>query len=236
MVDQIQKTLEDAWSKRFAKKKAPEVRVDPDKRLNDAWERSARTAMNKEASASARESAAKSAGRKYLLGLLGRAAGVAGVAVTAYNMYQSKKEADKFASDYKQKAMQIAKASERLSKSPTDERGRNTMVSGRKVKVKDAKKPASKPEAKKEEAKKPEMSFGQAFAAARKAGKDEFTFKGKRYHTRTKEEEEKRKATKKRQDAAARRASRSRERGPNRIRQGLRSPRQEMINRTLAEK
>jgi hypothetical protein len=31
--------------------------------------------------------------------------------------------------------------------------------------------------------------FGDAFAAARKAGKEEFTFNGKKYHTRTKDEE-----------------------------------------------
>ena len=37
------------------------------------------------------------------------------------------------------------------------------------------------------------QTFSQAFAAARKAGKKEFTYKGKRYHTRTKEEEEARK-------------------------------------------
>jgi cell pole-organizing protein PopZ len=34
--------------------------------------------------------------------------------------------------------------------------------------------------------------FGDAFAAARKAGKKEFTFNGKKYHTRTKEDETKR--------------------------------------------
>lgn len=39
------------------------------------------------------------------------------------------------------------------------------------------------------------MSFGKAFAAARKAGKKEFTWKNnERYHTRTKEEESNRKA------------------------------------------
>lgn len=33
------------------------------------------------------------------------------------------------------------------------------------------------------------VKFGEAFAAARKAGKKEFTHNGKKYHTRTKEEE-----------------------------------------------
>ena len=33
------------------------------------------------------------------------------------------------------------------------------------------------------------QTFGQAFAAARKAGKKEFMYNGKPYHTRTKEEE-----------------------------------------------
>ena len=32
-------------------------------------------------------------------------------------------------------------------------------------------------------------AFGEAFKAARKAGKKEFTYNGKRYHTRTKDEE-----------------------------------------------
>ena len=36
-----------------------------------------------------------------------------------------------------------------------------------------------------------EGSFGDAFNAARSAGKKEFTYKGKKYHTRTKEEEAK---------------------------------------------
>ena len=38
-----------------------------------------------------------------------------------------------------------------------------------------------------------EQSFGDAFNAARSAGKKEFTWKGKKYHTRTKEEEDARK-------------------------------------------
>jgi len=38
-------------------------------------------------------------------------------------------------------------------------------------------------------------TFGQAFAAARKAGKKQFTYKGKPYHTRTKEEDNAKKAT-----------------------------------------
>ena len=39
--------------------------------------------------------------------------------------------------------------------------------------------------------KKKEKSFDEAFSTARKAGKKEFTWKDKKYHTRTKEEEEK---------------------------------------------
>ena len=35
------------------------------------------------------------------------------------------------------------------------------------------------------------MKFGEAFATARKAGKKEFTWRGKRYHTRTADEEAK---------------------------------------------
>ena len=43
--------------------------------------------------------------------------------------------------------------------------------------------------------KKSEGSFGDAFKNARKNGKKEFTWKGKKYHTRTKEEEAKKKKT-----------------------------------------
>jgi hypothetical protein len=41
------------------------------------------------------------------------------------------------------------------------------------------------------------MTFGKAFRAAKDAGKKEFTYRGKRYNTRTKDEEKKAKATKK---------------------------------------
>lgn len=41
------------------------------------------------------------------------------------------------------------------------------------------------------------MTFGKAFRAAKDAGKKEFTYRGKRYHTRTKDEEKKSEATKK---------------------------------------
>jgi hypothetical protein len=43
---------------------------------------------------------------------------------------------------------------------------------------------------------KPEQTFGQAFAAARKAGKKQFMYKGELKHTRTKEEEAKAKSAK----------------------------------------
>ena len=41
------------------------------------------------------------------------------------------------------------------------------------------------------------MTFGKAFRAAKDAKKKEFTYRGKRYHTRTKDEEKKSEATKK---------------------------------------
>jgi len=41
------------------------------------------------------------------------------------------------------------------------------------------------------------MTFGKAFRAAKDAGKKEFTYRGKKYHTRTKDEEKKSEATKK---------------------------------------
>ena len=44
--------------------------------------------------------------------------------------------------------------------------------------------------AKAEQTKTDKGSFGDAFNAARSAGKKEFTYKGKKYHTRTKEEED----------------------------------------------
>ncbi len=44
--------------------------------------------------------------------------------------------------------------------------------------------------------------FGDAFSTARKAGKKEFTFEGKRYHTRTREEEAQRTAPKSESKAA----------------------------------
>ena len=47
------------------------------------------------------------------------------------------------------------------------------------------------------------MSFGEAFKAARKAGKKEFTYKGKRYHTRTADEEKAAKAKPKPKPKAA---------------------------------
>jgi hypothetical protein len=46
------------------------------------------------------------------------------------------------------------------------------------------------PSNKEETSSEQELSFGQAFSQARKEGKSEFTWKGKKYHTRTKEEEE----------------------------------------------
>jgi len=41
------------------------------------------------------------------------------------------------------------------------------------------------------------MTFGKAFRAAKDAGKKEFTYKGEKYHTRTKDEDKKAAATKK---------------------------------------
>lgn len=47
------------------------------------------------------------------------------------------------------------------------------------------------------------MTFGEAFKAARKAGKKEFTYKGKRYTAETKEEADKRKARRSQTDTGA---------------------------------
>lgn len=151
------------------------------------------------------------AGRKVLGTLLkgfSKVAGVAGMAVTAYDMYAAKQKVDTSVKQYEAKAREIAKASAALKAPP--KRGTNVMIAGQKVKLPAKTLKALKtvnvksramdnPAKAKEIAPKDELTFGQAFNKARreriKSGADmnkaTFTWKGKKYHTRTKEEEAK---------------------------------------------
>ena len=161
---------------------------------------------------------AQKSGRKVLGTLLkgfSKVAGIAGVAVTAYDMYAAKQKVNTSVKQYEAKAREIAKASAALKAPP--KRGTNVMIAGQKVKLPSttlkalktvnvksrvmdnpAKAIEAAPTAQKA-APKDELTFGQAFNKARreriKSGADmnkaTFTWKGKKYHTRTKEEEAK---------------------------------------------
>lgn len=133
------------------------------------------------------------------LGLVGVMYGLGEKAVTEGAKSMAKTKASQ--EQYEAKGRAIAKASAALKAPP--KRGTNVMIAGQKVKatgrelaalrkveVKD--RPMDKPAKAKEPTEK-KVSFGKAFAEARKAGKKEFTWNGKRYHTRTKEEEAARK-------------------------------------------
>ena len=158
------------------------------------------------------------AGRKVLGTLIkgsSKLAGLAGMAFTAYDMYATKQKVDTSVKQYEAKAREIAKASAAIKAPP--KRGTNVMIAGQKVKIpantlkklktvnvksramdNPAKAKEAAPTAQKA-APKDELTFGQAFAKARreriKSGADinkaTFTWKGKKYHTRTKEEEAK---------------------------------------------
>lgn len=154
---------------------------------------------------------AQKSGRKVLGTLLkgfSKVAGVAGMAVTAYDMYAAKQKVDTSVKQYEAKAREIAKASAALKAPP--KRGTNVMIAGQKVKLPSTTLKALKtvnvksrvmdnPAKAIEAAPKDELTFGQAFNKARreriKSGADmnkaTFTWKGKKYHTRTKEEEAK---------------------------------------------
>ena len=162
--------------------------------------------MEKRAARSKPASNAKafSTGRNLLKSLFSRLSVPAAIAGLGYQAYSAKKKVDTSVAQYEKQARKIAKESAALKAPP--KRGNNLFLAGEKVNVNKAAMKALetrevKPRAmdKPAKAKEPEggrktvkeLSFGQAFAAARKAGKKEFTFKGKRYHTRTKEEEAK---------------------------------------------
>ena len=145
-----------------------------------------------------------SSGRGLLKSLFSRLGIPAAIAGLGYQAYSAKKDVNKSVAQYEKQARKIAKESAALKAPP--KRGNNLFLAGEKVNVNKAAMKALetrevKPRAmdKPAKAKEPEgdrktvkeLSFGKAFAAARKAGKKEFTWKGKRYHTRTKEEEAK---------------------------------------------
>lgn len=188
---------------------APNPKAKPKNAPKKTTVKKAATKVAARGSAGATEQAMiRQAGRSMLkaFGTFARGLGLAGVGYAlgekairgaAESMGKTKKSQEQ----YEAKAKQIAKASAALKAPP--KRGTNVMIAGQKVKptarqlaalrkveVKD--RPMDKPAKAKEPAEK-KVSFGKAFAEARKAGKKEFTWNGKRYHTRTKEEEAARK-------------------------------------------
>jgi len=139
--------------------------------------------------------------------MLGRVIGAAGLAITAAEIARALREKGKTEKERATRGTRIAKEAEamavkpRAGQSPTDAmrtnmQGRVTTGTAATVKKPVTKKPVARtpvaktPTTQKVKAKqKPKQTFGQAFAAARKAGKKEFMYNGKPYHTRTKEEE-----------------------------------------------
>jgi len=84
-----------------------------------------------------------------------------------------------------------------------------------------------------------EQTFSQAFAAARKAGKKQFMFNGKPYHTRTKEEETARKKKERLAKTVAKSGADSRKLSTKRKRRAAGKyvgPRQEMVDRLSSKK
>jgi hypothetical protein len=143
-------------------------------------------------------------GRSLLRKLVSKAAAPAWVATVANDAYSQLKNTSASQAKYESMARKIAKESAAIKSPP--KRGNTVTIAGNKVKLpstalKDLKSVEVKPRAmdKPAKAKEPEgdrktvkeLSFGQAFAAARKAGKKTFMFKGEPFHTRTAEEEAK---------------------------------------------
>jgi hypothetical protein len=100
---------------------------------------------------------------------------------------RSKSPVHKKRTSYKKPALVAAGAATGLTASSMDKDKKEPSKSNNKGTVnRKSVKTVSKPKTK--------QSFGAAFKAARAAGKKQFTWNGKKYHTRTKEEEAKRKA------------------------------------------
>lgn len=93
--------------------------------------------------------------------------------------------------DFKEKQAENIAADKPKKSNITDDRTSMQVIRGGKDKVyteSGKSKDATKVPVKKEPVKK-EATFGESFKAARKSGAKEFTYKGKKYHTRQKEED-----------------------------------------------
>lgn len=178
------------------------VKTDMDKREAARKKReAAKKAAKKAGKKAVSQADMHSAGRKALGSLFARLGVPTAVASLGYSVYRSLKNTKDSQKEYESSARRIAKDSAALKAPP--KRGANVMIAGQKVKVSDralkalktveVKERAMDKPAKAQEPKEKKLSFGKAFAEARKAGKKEFTWNGKRYHTRTKEEEDARK-------------------------------------------
>lgn len=144
------------------------------------------------------------AGRTLLGTLFARASIPTFMATLGFQAYKAKKKTDASQAEYESTARKIAKQSMAIAKKPSEQNKQGRVVlAGEKVKVSnralkalktvEVKERAMDKPAEAQEPKEKKVSFGKAFAAARKEGKKEFTWNGKRYHTRTKEEEAARK-------------------------------------------
>ena len=123
-------------------------------------------------------------------------------------------------------------AQARFDRAAKELKARGEMKPAAKPATKPAAKPATKPAAK-------EQTFSQAFAAARKAGKKQFMFNGKPYHTRTKEEETARKKKERLAKTVAKSGADSRKLSTKRKRRAAGKyvgPRQEMVDRLSSKK
>jgi hypothetical protein len=132
--------------------------------------------------------------------MLGRVIGAAGLAITAAEIARALREKGKTQKERVARGTRIAKEAEKMAvkpksgQSPTDAMranmtGRVTTGTSRKLNTVKATPTAPIQSPTKKPKQTPKQTFGQAFAAARKAGKKEFMYNGKPYHTRTKEEE-----------------------------------------------
>lgn len=129
--------------------------------------------------------------------MLGRLSVAAGIGITAAEIAQALRKKKKAGEESSARASRLAADSASKSvkpkegQSPTDAMRSNMQgrISTGVSKPVANKTPMARPKSA------PKETFGQAFAAARKAGKNQFMYNGKPYTTRTKEEEDKLKAS-----------------------------------------
>jgi hypothetical protein len=133
--------------------------------------------------------------------MLGRVVGAAGLAITAAEIARALREKGKTEKERVARGTRIAKQAEAMAvkpkagQSPTDAmrqanlQGRVSTGTAATAQKPSVQKPAVRESAKVASKQETKQTFGQAFAAARKAGKKEFMYNNKPYHTRTKEEE-----------------------------------------------